>query len=426
MWKSPDKFDRFDALVALASSELGGTPPISKSSGPKTPPGSPPRGRKSRRSRSFSSDSSSSRSSSCSRCSSRSRSRSYSSTSRSRSSSSSSSSSSFSRKRGKSKPVLSSVSNNKSSVILSNYTPILNNVNTVGYQHIGQINNQQNTGSPYQQPSAVSLLAPGMVVNQHQNMLTNQQSSIMVNQQQNMITNQQPNMVGNQQQNGPLLATPSSGPLLATPTAGNTQNTTNYCLVNSNTHLNGGGMVLMSGANTSFQSAVPIMPGSTISNNVVLLSFSQPQNTGIRPPSNPAGQKTIAEQLHHPPPPPHALLGMNGFNKQSQSPRFNVPDMTKPPPNLSPNTAGHKSPGHSPSGNNPRSMFVNHPPITVRPRSEGPRHHHRPYKQPDYPSPSKYHQNQPPSAMGDGGRFQPVARYSVANVRPRFNSPQGK
>jgi hypothetical protein len=66
LWKSPIN-NGFDALVALASSELGRgqTPPITKSvqqrkSGPKTPPGSPPRGRKSRRrGRSSSSDTSS-------------------------------------------------------------------------------------------------------------------------------------------------------------------------------------------------------------------------------------------------------------------------------------------------------------------------------------------------------------------------------
>ncbi|XP_076081086.1 uncharacterized protein LOC143051984 isoform X3 [Mytilus galloprovincialis] len=455
LWKSPDKFDRFDALVALASSELGGnqTPPIKKIShkknGPKTPPGSPPCKRKSRRSRSSSSDTSSSRSrsSSCSGCSSRSRSRSYSSRSRSRSSSSSSSRSSVSIKRSnKSASVKTSnpgnevpyYSNNTPPIAMSNYIP---NNNII-------LSQQLNTGvNHHLNNSASSLLhqqAISQQLNNHATSLLNQQSTSN-------------GAIINQQSSGPLLATPSNpgGPLLATPSnsvGSYVQNGSNYCLVNSNAHLNGGGMVLMGGpsGNAPIQNTVPILPGTSLPNNVVLLSFSQ-QNGGqiVRTPTPtntvPVGKKKIVEKLQQPPPPPHALLGIGGYKSKqpNTSPqRFNVPDMSRPPPNmnLSPNTAGHnKSPGHSPL-NDQRPMFINHQ-VMTHPRQEnlGLRHsspHYRPFNpteigftgQQHVQSANKYRQNLPPNQLGDGARFTQNPRFNMTNVRPRFNSSaqQGK
>ncbi|XP_052096294.1 histone-lysine N-methyltransferase, H3 lysine-79 specific-like isoform X4 [Mytilus californianus] len=450
LWKSPDKFDRFDALVALASSELGGNQtPIKKifpkKSGPKTPPGSPPCKRKSRRSRSSSSDTSSSRSrsSSCSGCSSRSRSRSYSSRSRSRSSSSCSSRSSVSIKRSnKSASVKTSnpgnqlqyYSNNKPSIAMSSMNYIPNN-NII-------LSQQLNTGvNHHLSNSASSLLhqqAISQQLNNHATSLLNQQASSN-------------GAIINQQSSGPLLATPSNpgGPLLATPSnsvGSYVQNGSNYCLVNSNAHLNGGGMVLMGGpsGNAPIQNTVPILPGTSLPNNVVLLSFSQ-QNGGqiVRTPTPtntvPVGKKKIVEKLHQPPPPPHTLLGIGGYKSKqpNTSPqRFNVPDMTRPPPNinLSPNTAGHnKSPGLSPL-NDPRPMFINHQ-VMTRPHQEnlGLRHnspHHRPYNpseigftgQQHVQSANKYRQNLPSNQLGDGARFTQNPRFNMTNVRPRFNS----
>ncbi|CAC5356349.1 DOT1L [Mytilus coruscus] len=461
LWKSPDKFDRFDALVALASSELGGNQtPIKKISpkkyGPKTPPGSPPSKRKSRRSRSSSSDTSSSRSrsSSCSGCSSRSRSRSYSSRSRSRSSSSCSSRSSVSIKRSnKSASVKTSNPGNQLPYYSNNKPPIaMSSMNYIPNNNI-ILSQQLNTGVNHHLSNSASSLLHQQAISQQ----LNNQATSLLNQQASSngaIINQQASSNGaiiNQQSSGPLLATPSNpgGPLLATPSnsvGSYVQNGSNYCLVNSNAHLNGGGMVLMGGpsGNAPIQNTVPILPGTSLSNNVVLLSFSQ-QNGGqiVRTPTPtntvPVGKKKLVENLPQPPPPPHTLLGIGGYKSKqpNTSPqRFNVPDMTRPPPNinLSPNTAGHnKSPGPSPL-NDPRPMFINHQ-VMTRPHQEnlGLRHnspHHRPYNpseigftgQQHVQSANKYRQNLPPNQLGDCARFTQNPRFNMTNVRPRFNS----
>ncbi|XP_033737590.1 histone-lysine N-methyltransferase, H3 lysine-79 specific-like isoform X2 [Pecten maximus] len=460
----------FDALVALASSELdknreirrksleGQSPSPRKSSvmpskqhislrdslrresdkrrGPKTPPGSPPRnkrgprtppgsphsqkkGIKSRRNNSYSS--SRSRSCSLSRTS-----------SQTRSSRSSSRSSSYSSSRSRSRSRSSSSSRSSGSGRHRN--------TKVNVKKASETINKSVVSHP--------------VMNSSMKPVTQQYS-------------------GNNSTSVPK----QPAPLASNAVTGTVMNSTNYCVLNNGTSF-GGGMMLMTnnqlqtGTTTSgipqqpMTNQMPIIP-SSIPSNLVVLSFT-PQNNGMNnqiiggptatlqtssmnQPVPQAQIPNLSEQLKQcakqpPPPPPNNDNTQKGLTLQpaaqnihytnagpvfvSTAPNFSLPDLSRPPPNMALKPPNSSLPGGGSVVTNPTGQLqmcaggagqpatpvftINHRPPSITPTPIRPRS--------DLPPRPMTTFNERPFTPGNAGNIPDFTRPPV-NLQPRLPSP---